>query len=163
MRLNQFIKATKNNRWRAYARGSVDLCKKHTDFAVNARSNLKEAPRDVKRLECLRNPKDRSMSERYDAAVEKENSEWTSLIAAADAVKASKTSSKGSRDANDSEEEEGEEEDDEDAIADRRNAKKEKQKQKKLKEAPPPPKEDRAVMGMQDDVEEGVDWSSDEE
>ena len=131
---------------------------------MNARSNLKEAPRDVKRLECLRNPKDRSMSERYDAAVEKENSEWTSLIAAADAVKASKTSgSRGSRDANDSEGEESEQEDDEEEIANRRKAKKEKQKQKKLKEAPPPPKEDGAVMGMQDDVEEGVDWSSDED
>ena len=148
------MKTTKNSRFRAYARGSVDLYKRHTDFAVNARSNLNEAPRDVKRLECLRQPKDRSMSERYDAAVEKENTEWSSLIAAASAADTSKDK-KG--------DDSGDENEDEEEADQKKEKQQKKKKQKKPVEAPPAPKEDRAVMNMQDDVEEGVDWSSDEE
>ena len=132
---------------------------------MNARSNLKEAPRDVKRLECLRNPaSDKSMSERYDAAVEKENSEWTSLIAAADTAKASKKANgKDNHVSSDNELDTSEESNHEEETVNKKKSKKEKQKQKKLKESPPPPKEDQALLGMEDDVEEGVDWSSDEE
>ena len=70
------MKNTKNSRWRAYARGSVDVCERQTDFAVSARSDLTTAPKDVKTLECIRPHKELPMGERYAAAVEKENKEF---------------------------------------------------------------------------------------
>jgi len=154
------MKGTKNGRWRAYARGCVDLCKRYLDFAVNARSKLREAPRTVKRLEAIRDPKEPSMSERYDAAIEKENTEWTSLIAASSAasVKAKK------KDGDDDDSQSGGEDGDE--VEEARIAKTQKKKKRKASaatEAPAPVKLDRTVMEIKDTVKEGVDWSSDEE
>jgi len=126
---------------------------------VSARSSLKQAPRDIQQLECLRQAKHPSMSERYDAAVEKENTEWTSLIAAA----AAEGGNKNKDDDMDSDEEKVDVGDDE---VEQTNERKQKNKRKQKKEvdvAPPAPEEDEVLMGMQDDVEEGVDWSSDEE
>jgi len=151
-RLKKFVKNAKNSRWRAYAKGTIDLCKRHTDFAVNARSNLVEAPKDVKKLECLRQPKNPSMTERYDAAVEKENKEWTSLIAASAPTPVTKK--RPSNDEDDSESEEDEE-------AEERSKK--VAMNKKRKQAPAPPEVDDEVMGIEDTVKEGVEWSDDEE
>lgn len=150
-RLRKYNKNTKNSRWRAYARGCIDLCKRHTDAAINARSNLAEAPKDVKKLECLRQPNEPSMAERYDAAVEKENKEWTSLIDAPETTAAKKKRSSDEDDSASEEEEEAEE------------GPKKAAKSKKRNQAPAPPELDDEVMEIEDTVKEGVEWSDDEE
>lgn len=150
-RLRKYMKNCKNGRWRAYARGCIDLCKRHTEFAMNARSNLEVAPKDVKHLECLRQPNEPSMAERYDAAVEKENKEWTSLIAPS-ATSAATKKGRADEDDSDSEEEQEAEERPKKAA-----------KTMKPKQAPAPPVVDDEVMEIEDTVKEGVEWSDDEE
>merc|ERR1719428_1214189 len=41
-RLRKFNKATKNGRWRAYAKGCIDLCEKYALYAQSERAKLKE-------------------------------------------------------------------------------------------------------------------------
>ena len=68
----QFNKQISNGRWRAYSKGSIELCDKYSTFAINGRSTLADAPKDVRRLEALKPSNTPSMRERYDAAVGKE-------------------------------------------------------------------------------------------
>ena len=159
------MKACKNSRWRAYARGTLDLCERQTDFAVNARSAITVAPKDVERLECLRKPTDLSMSERYDAAVEKENKEWTSLIAATTAtVTKKRKSSAVEEEKEDEEADTGEDEEVETKEQPKKKAKNKKQKKPTPKGPPkPPPKADDSLLEMKDTVAEGIDWSDDGE
>jgi hypothetical protein len=123
------------------------------DFAVNARSQLTVAPKDVKTLECLLPPAEPTMGERYAAAADKENKEWTSLISAATLKDSEAPADEG----NDS---------DSDGQGLDLNEKKEtkKMKKKRAKKPPPPaPAINDAVMEIEDTVKEGVDWSSDDE
>ncbi|CAB9512540.1 Nucleolar complex protein 2 homolog [Seminavis robusta] len=152
-RLKKFIKNTKNSRWRVYARGSVDLCERHMDFAIHARSDLSAAPKDVKTLECIRPQKESSMGDRYAAAVEKENKEWTSLIAPTLA----KQQSSGALGRKNDAVEGGGNSDDNDEP------KKKKAKRGKKAAQVPPPAVDDKVMDIEDTVEEGVVWSSDDD
>ena len=69
----QFAKDTKNGKFRAYARGCIELCEKHSNAATEARSKLEEAPKDIKRLEILKPVNAPSMEERYETAISKEN------------------------------------------------------------------------------------------
>lgn len=71
-RLRKFNKQISNGRWRAYSKGSIELCDKYSTFAINGRSTLADAPKDVRRLEALKPSNTPSMRERYDAAVGKE-------------------------------------------------------------------------------------------
>jgi len=77
-RLRKFSKETRNGKYRAYARGCIELCEKYSKFAITARSALEEAPSDIKTLEILL-PKNTSnnqsapnMGARYDAAIGRE-------------------------------------------------------------------------------------------
>mmetsp|Transcript_1793 Transcript_1793/g.2661 ORF Transcript_1793/g.2661 Transcript_1793/m.2661 type:complete len:805 (-) Transcript_1793:93-2507(-) len=71
-RLRKFCKETRVNRWKAYAKGCIDTCERHSAKAILDRSKLEEAPKDVKKLEILK-PLDVScMRERYEAAIAKE-------------------------------------------------------------------------------------------
>jgi len=71
-RLRKFCKETRVNRWKAYAKGCIDTCERHSAKAILDRSKLEEAPKDVKKLEILK-PLDVScMKERYEAAIAKE-------------------------------------------------------------------------------------------
>lgn len=68
----QFNKEVNNGRWRAYAKGSIELCEKYAAFVIQERATLVDAPKDVRRLEALKPANTLSMRERYDAAVSKE-------------------------------------------------------------------------------------------
>jgi len=71
-RLRKFNKEISNGRWRAYSKGTIELCEKHSTFATQARSTLVDAPKDVRRLEALKPSNMPSMRDRYDATVAKE-------------------------------------------------------------------------------------------
>jgi hypothetical protein len=123
------------------------------DFAVNARSQLAVAPKDVKTLECLRPPAEPTMGERYAAAADKENKEWTSLISSATSMDSGAPADEG----NDSNvDEQGSE-------VDEKTETKKKKKKRAKKPPPPAPAINDAVMEIEDTVKEGVDWSSDDE
>lgn len=71
-RLRKFIKNSKNGRWRAYAKGCVDMCERYSAFARTERAKLTEAPKDIKRLEALKPINEPAMNERYEIAIGKE-------------------------------------------------------------------------------------------
>jgi nucleolar complex protein 2 len=71
-RLKKFAKQTKNGKFRAYARGCIELCEKSSRSAMLARSKLADAPKDIKVLEILRPPNAPTMGERYEMAIAKE-------------------------------------------------------------------------------------------
>uniref|UniRef100_A0A7S2S7C6 Nucleolar complex protein 2 homolog n=1 Tax=Eucampia antarctica TaxID=49252 RepID=A0A7S2S7C6_9STRA len=72
-RLRRFAKETKNGKHRAFAKGCIEVCEKHSKTATKARSLLKEAPKDIRRLEALKPKNALSMKQRYDASITKEN------------------------------------------------------------------------------------------
>ena len=123
------------------------------DFAVKARSELAVAPKDVKTLECIRPSTEPTMGERYAAVVDKENKEWTSLIAATRSGEVVAPS--GERTADN---EEGSDTDKKEALKNKK-----KRAKKSRQPAPPAPAVDDELMKVQDMVKEGVDWSSDED
>jgi hypothetical protein len=68
----QFNKEVSNGRWRAYAKGTIELCDKYSALVIQGRSTLVDAPKDVRRLEALKPTNAPSMGKRYDASVAKE-------------------------------------------------------------------------------------------
>lgn len=71
-RLRKFNKEVSNGRWRAYAKGTIELCDKYSALVIQGRSTLVDAPKDVRRLEALKPTNAPSMGKRYDASVAKE-------------------------------------------------------------------------------------------
>jgi len=71
-RLRKFNKGISNGRWRAYSKGTIELCEKYSSFAIIGRATLADAPKDVRRLEALKPTNIPAMRERYEAAVAKE-------------------------------------------------------------------------------------------
>ena len=136
--LRKFIKTSKNGRWRAYAKGCIDLSERYADFARTERSKLADAPKDVKRLEALKPSNEPSMSDRYDTAIGKEKRLEEATRPAAK-VKPAKKQTK----------------EDDDEVA-RISPPKKKQKTEKALSA-----ED--AMAQEDEIEEGVDWSGNED
>lgn len=59
-------------KFRAYARGCIELCEKSSRSAFLARTKLVEAPKDIKHLEILRPANAPTMKERYEMAIAKE-------------------------------------------------------------------------------------------
>ncbi|KAI2510547.1 Noc2p family [Fragilaria crotonensis] len=137
--LRKFIKTSKNGRWRAYAKGCIDLCERYADFARAERAKLTEAPKDVKRLEALKPSGEPSMGDRYEAAVGKEKRLEEATRPAAKIKSVPKET----------------EVHDEDDVPSSQSSKK-KQKTGIALSA-----ED--AMAQEDEVEEGVDWSGDED
>lgn len=152
-RLRKFSKETKNGRWRAYARGCIELCERHSRAAIAARSNLNEPPKDVKRLEALKPPGAPSMRERYESAMAKERR----LEAASRPVlsEAAKAEGGGDNRASRGETEEEAEEDVREKLT-------KKRRKKKKKEPPTVDESDLKNTGAleeEDEVEEGIHWS----
>ena len=146
----QFAKDTKNSKFRAYSRGCIELCEKHSNAATKARSKLEEAPKDIKRLEILKPVNAPSMRERYEAAISKENR----LEAATQPVV-----SKAAREKAKKEKELQETENKRDMDSNVKKDKKAKKKKIPLNE------EDlKNVSALEEDdkVEEGIDWSDSE-
>jgi nucleolar complex protein 2 len=157
--LRKFNKEVRNPRWRTFGRGCLDTCERYSKYAVQARSKLLEAPKDVAQLECLRQHSQPSMRERHEVAVEKEQKtlEASRLLANPDLGKKSKQA----EDENDEEEEDNEGED-----AASNNKKKKKRNKRKSSAAgddtPEPVLASAETLKQEDQVQEGVDWSDEE-
>lgn len=150
--LLQFSKETRHARWRAYAKGCVDLCDRYSLQAVTARASLNDvAPKDVKMLEVLKPHQELSMRERYKQSLEKEKR----LEAASRPVEPPKK-----KQANAKKGKEGMQKDDE-----------QQSKPKKSKRGGRKSSHEKAENGaaagaaldQDDNVEEGINWSDEEE
>eukprot|EP00980_Cylindrotheca_fusiformis_P004191 scaffold912_cov119-Cylindrotheca_fusiformis.AAC.7 len=140
-RLRKFNKETRSARWRAYSKGCLELCSKYYDRAVQERSKLNDvAPRDVKQLELLRPIKTPSMGVRYKQMLEKEKRLEAATRPLQKATKAEKP-------------------------ADDAGGEKSKKRKRKNKKKTPPNIADipADALDQEDDVEEGINWSDDEE
>lgn len=137
--LLQFSKETRQARWRAYAKGCVDVSETSSQKAMDGRAKLNDvAPKDVKQLEILKPINTPSMAERYKQALQKEK-----RLEAASRPAQKQTSKDGKKDEAEN--------------------KKKQTKKKKKKEAAPRAQENAKALEQQDQVEEGINWSDDEE
>lgn len=137
----QFSKETRFARWRAYAKGCLDLCDRYSKKAMQERSKLNDvAPKDVKQLEVLKPITTPSMGERYKQSIEKEKR----LEAATRPVQ--KATKSQERETEDPEEKKG---------------KKKNKKKKKPVSASAMATDD--ALDQQDEVEEGINWSDEDE
>jgi len=144
-RLRKFTKLTRNGRWRAYAKGCIELCQRYAQLAKSERTKLKEAPKDIKRLEALKPTSTPSMGERYEAAIAKE-----------------KRLEKVARPAMKVEKKKGQKRRSEDTDVDEQvfkhpiegKAEKKKKVEKLISE--------KEALEQEDEVAEGIDWSDDE-
>ena len=149
----KFAKVTKNGKFRAYAKGCIELCEKYSKEAVTSRSRLEEAPKDIKRIEVLRPNNVPSMGERYEMAVAKEK-----RLETAEQPVLSEAAKKKAKD---------------EKIAQEQKTQKEGaktvhnyNKSKKTKDKVQVNKDDLNnvdALKEEDEVEEGIDWSESEE
>jgi nucleolar complex protein 2 len=70
--LRKFAKETRNSKWRAFAKGCIETCDKQSAYAIDERSKLLQAPKDVKRIEALKPQDAPNMKARFDSSMEKE-------------------------------------------------------------------------------------------
>ena len=151
-RLRKYSKETKNGKYRAYSRGCIELCEKYSAEATKARSKLNEAPKDIKRLEALKPSNVPSMRERYESSIAKEKRlEQASQPALSDAAKKRARSEAAKQN----------DERDEDEPKSKK-AKKKKQKKEKV-EVNQKDLENVDALEEDDEVQEGIDWDSDDE
>ena len=147
--LRRFAKDTNQPRWRALAKSCIETCQSYTDFAVQARSKLQEAPKDIKRLECLRPITEKSMYERHEDAIKREQLQKQQLAGVK--AKVPKRSAPANDDGDD---------------ADVQPKKKQKSKKKKAKKQrgsdAAQAKASGAMPEQEDQLEEGVDWSDED-
>jgi len=154
-RLRKFNKEINNGRWRAYSKGTIELCEKYSAFAMNGRSTLPDAPKDVKRLEALKPTGTPSMRERYESAIAKEK-----RLEAAAQPKMKKSDNtrvgdekKRKGDKNQQQQQEGS---GEDADAKSRPSKKRKNKKAVVNQAD---LKNVDALKEEDDVQVGIEWS----
>lgn len=157
----QFNKDVSNGRWRAYAKGTIELCEKYSKFVIQGRSTLVEAPKDVRRLEALKPANTPSMGERYDASVAKEKR----LEAATQPVmkakpKSTSDASQGSKKKSGNKRKNEDVDEDSDSDEEDQRQKKSKPKSKKrvtvVNEAD---LKNVEALKEEDEVQEGVVWS----
>merc|ERR1719330_489723 len=149
-RLRKFAKVTKNGKFRAYTKGCIELCDKHSKTAVLSRSQLEEAPKDIKRIEVLKPSNVPSMGERYEMAIAKEK-----RLEVAEQPVVSEAAKRRARDEERKVKEAQEEE------RERERTTKEERKSKKKKQEMQVNEEDLKnvdALKEQDEVEEGIDW-----
>jgi nucleolar complex protein 2 len=159
-RLRVFNKEVRNPRWRTFARGCVDTCERYASAAVQARSKLQEAPKDVVRLECLRPHSEPSMKERHEVAVEKERKslEASRLLARPEAGKKGKEADEDAMD----EDDDANEEDEESTSNKKKKNKKRKKSTVEALRANAPVLASEEQLEEDDQVQEGIDWSDEE-
>lgn len=149
-RLRKFAKETKNGRYRAYAKGCIEICEKNSKFAVLARTKLQEAPKDIKRLEVLRPNNSPSMGERHDMAIAKERrlekaTQPAISKAAKDKAMKEKEMKKKAKEKQTS------------------NVKEQNKKGKKKVELSESDLKNVEALEEEDEVQEGIDWSESED
>jgi hypothetical protein len=167
----KFNKEIGNGQWRAYSKGTIELCEKYSAFAVAGRSTLADAPKDVRRLEALKPPNVPGLRERYESAVAKER---RLEVATRPATKANDKKVGGH--------EEDDDDDEHMAMRDKRKRKGEEgggdsdaeEKKEEQKSNKSMPKKKRkavvneadlknvAALKEEDEVQEGIVWSSEE-
>mmetsp|Transcript_19836 Transcript_19836/g.39711 ORF Transcript_19836/g.39711 Transcript_19836/m.39711 type:complete len:888 (-) Transcript_19836:44-2707(-) len=161
-RLRKFNKDVSNGRWRAYAKGTIELCDKYSALVIQGRSTLVDAPKDIRRLEALKPTNTPSMGKRYEASVAKEKR----LEAATQPVMKAKTKASLNADGEGSKMKSGNKRNS-DEVNDESDSEEEAQKRKKTK---PRAKKKKAVvneadlknveaLNEEDEVEEGIVWS----
>jgi nucleolar complex protein 2 len=162
VRLRQFTKDTRNSRWRTYSKACIDLCEVYSAFAVRSRSKLQQAPRDVLHLECLKPSSERSMYERYCDSVKKEQTSLEAFHASVEHKSGVKSES-SVLDISDNENEESD--------PTLKLSKKKRRKKNKSSSSKEQSKEVIQGKGLDDDhlmeaadrVQEGVNWSDDDD
>lgn len=165
VRLRQLNKEIRNPRWKTYIKACIELCDTYTLYAVQGRSKLQQAPREVQLLECLKPISEKSMYERYSDSIRKEQVTLDAINGVSSTAKLSKKRSIEKESNGEDDHDDDEEEDD---VASTK-AKKKKRKKKKtsatksmvdLKEHI---MEDEKVMEATDQVHEGINWSDDDD
>ena len=134
---------------RAYTKGCIELCEKHSRAAVLSRTQLEEAPKDIRRIEVLKPNNVPSMGERYEMATAKEKR----LEAAEQPVLSAASQRKA-------QEEKKAQEQAEKKERQKANRHEKKLKKKKLKmEVNEEDLKNVGALKEEDEVEEGIDWS----
>jgi nucleolar complex protein 2 len=153
-RLKKFSKEARHARWRAYAKGCLDVCQKYSSWAMNERINPNNSlmndvsPKDIRQLEVLKPHSTPSMGQRHTQSLEKERR----LEVASRPIQKKTTGSK----------KEGSE--DENVEMKETKGKRKKQKKNKKKQASTE-LDDQAPQGAimdQKDTVEDLDWSDEE-
>lgn len=153
-RLRKFSKETKNGRYRAYSRGCIELCEKQSAEATKGRSQLKQAPKDVKRLEVLKPGNVPCMGERYEAFIAKEKRlEAASQPALSEGAK-KKAQAEAARQQKEAEDK---------AKKESKTKKKKVKKEKKKLEVNQTDLDNVDALEEEDEVQEGIDWDSEDE
>mmetsp|Transcript_10890 Transcript_10890/g.13774 ORF Transcript_10890/g.13774 Transcript_10890/m.13774 type:complete len:449 (+) Transcript_10890:1-1347(+) len=156
-RLRKFAKVTKNGKFRAYTKGCIELCEKHSKAAVLSRSKLEEAPKDIKRIEVLKPNNVPSMGERYEMAIAKEK-----RLEVAEQPVVSEAAKRKARDVERKAKAEQEERERERAaVEERKKLNKNKNKKQKVQVNEEALK-NVDVLKEEDKVAEGIDWSESE-
>jgi nucleolar complex protein 2 len=151
-RLRKFAKETKNGKYRAYAKGCIEMCEKNSKAATLSRSKLHEAPKDIKVLEVLRPPNAPTMKERYEMAIAKERRlESASQPELSQAAKEKVKKEKEALDKKKKEEME---------AVDKKKSSKKKKNKLKLNEYD---LKNTEALEEDDEVQEGINWSESED
>jgi nucleolar complex protein 2 len=151
-RLRTFSKeSSRQPRWRAMAKGCIETCEKYSAFAVQARQKLQESPKDIQQLECLRPTSMKTMRDRHDESVQREQKLLDERMKENRVAEEKKRPTKA---------EESDEDDDQGDAPTQKPKTKKKQKSKKTK-TPQAPIDEKALE-EDDAVQEGVDWSDDD-
>lgn len=161
---HQFNKEISNGTWRAYSKGTIELCEKYSAFAINGRSTLVDAPKEVRRLEALKPVNVPSMRDRYESAVAKEKR----LEAATQPLRKENNQvadSSEKKDAKNKRKRNNDENEDEGDSSDEMEPKPQPKKTMKKKKKAVVNQEDLNninALKEEDEVQEGIVWSDDE-
>lgn len=139
----------------------MELCEKYSSFAINGRSTLVDAPKDVRRLEALKPVNVPSMRERYETAVAKEKR----LEAAAQPrMKQNQQASKKdeSKRKRKGEEEDSDVDPEEEEEKEEKKTKTKPKKKKKKAVVNEADLKNVAALKEEDEVQEGIVWSDSE-
>jgi nucleolar complex protein 2 len=160
VRLRQFMKDVRNPRWRTYIKACIDHCSTCTTYAVNGRSKLQQSPRDVKQLECLRPKSEKTMLERYNDSISKEQ---TSLDAANASFNHTNNKKMEAEDAANSSDEEQHMKSKASTKKRRKKGSPSGAKRQSAEEIQENMLDDDQLMKEVDRVQDGVNWSDDED
>jgi nucleolar complex protein 2 len=163
-RLRKFNKDVSNGRWRAYAKGTIELCDKYSAFVIQGRSTLVDAPKDIRRLEALKPSNTPSMGKRYEASVAKEKrlEAATQPVMKAKAKAVADADGKGGKTKSGNKRKSDEVSNESDSEEESPKPKKTKPKTKKKAVVNEADLKNVEALKEEDEVEEGIVWSDSE-
>ena len=163
VRLRQLNKEIRNSRWKTYIKACIDLCDTCTLYAVQGRSKLQQAPREVQQLECLKPIPEKSMYERYNDSVRKEQVILDAMNGVPSMAKNAKKRHTDVKDGDDDEDYDDEENDTSSKSKKKKRKKKKTGATKTIDDLKEHLMDDEKVMEATDQVQEGIDWSDDDD